>query len=99
MTDDLTGLWTPPGRRDAALTGPYMHDGVYKTLREVIVHYNTGGVHQLGGESIGVIDEKIKPLNLTEQEIDDLVAFLESLTGEIDAAVTAPPTVPPASAF
>jgi cytochrome c peroxidase len=99
MTDDLKGRWKTPGLRDVALTGPYMHDGVYKTLREVIVHYNDGGVHQLGGETIGVIDEKIKPLNLTEQEIDDLVAFLESLTGTIDPAVTAPPTVPPASAF
>jgi cytochrome c peroxidase len=99
LTDELVGQWKTPGLRDVALTGPYMHDGVYQTLREVIVHYNQGGVHALGGETVGVIDEKIKVLNLTEQEIDDLVAFLESLTGEIDPTVTAPPTVPPASAF
>lgn len=99
LTDALRGQWKTPGLRDVALTGPYMHNGVYATLREVIVHYNDGGVHQLGGESIGVLDEKIKVLNLTEQEIDDLVAFLESLTGQLDPDVAAEPVVPPASAF
>jgi cytochrome c peroxidase len=76
-----------------------MHNGMYKTLREVIVHYNDGGIHDRGGESIGTIDDKIKELNLSDQEIDDLVAFLESLTGQVDPAVTAEPIVPPASAF
>ena len=51
------------------------------------------------GETIGTIDSKIKVLNLTPQEIDDLVAFLESLTGQVDPAVTEPPVVPAASAF
>lgn len=99
LDDSYRGAWKTPGLRDVALTAPYMHNGMYKTLREVIVHYNKGGIHDLGGESIGVIDEKIKALNLTEQEIDDLVAFLESLTGQVDPAVTAEPDVPPASAF
>ncbi len=99
LDDSYRGAWKTPGLREVALTGPYMHNGAYKTLREVIVHYNDGGIHELGGESIGVIDEKVKVLNLTEQEIDDLVAFLESLTGQVDPAVTAEPTVPPASAF
>ena len=76
-----------------------MHNGMYATLRDVIVHYNKGGVHALGGETIGTIDPKIKVLNLTEQEIDDLVAFLETLTGEVDPAVIDRPVVPPASAF
>jgi cytochrome c peroxidase len=99
LTDEQRGQWKTPGLRDVAKTSPYMHNGMYKTLREVIVHYNKGGVHGLGGESIGVIDEKIKVLNLSETEIDDLVAFLESLTGQVDPAVIAEPTVPPASAF
>ncbi len=99
LDDSYRGAWKTPGLREVALTGPYMHNGAYKTLREIIVHYNDGGIHELGGESIGVIDEKVKVLNLTEQEIDDLVAFLESLTGQVDPAVTAEPTVPPASAF
>jgi cytochrome c peroxidase len=99
LTDELRGQWKTPSLRDVALTPPYMHNGMYKTLREVMVHYNKGGLHELGGESIGVIDDKIKVLNLSEQEIDDLVAFMESLTGQVDPAVTAEPTVPPASAF
>lgn len=99
LTDELRGQWKTPGLRDVALTPPYMHNGMYKTLREVMVHYNKGGLHDLGGESIGTIDSKIKVLNLTEQEIDDLVAFMESLTGELDPAVAAEPTVPDASAF
>jgi cytochrome c peroxidase len=99
LTNDLRGQWKTPGLRDVALTPPYMHNGMYKTLREVMVHYNKGGLHDLGGESIGVIDSKIKVLNLSEQEIDDLVAFLESLTGELDPAIAAEPTVPDASAF
>ena len=99
LTNDLRGQWKTPGLRDVALTPPYMHNGMYKTLREVMDHYNKGGLHDLGGESIGTIDSKIKVLNLSEQEIADVVAFLESLTGELDPAVAAEPIVPGASAF
>lgn len=99
LDDSFNGAWRTPGLRDVALTGPYMHNGMYATLREVMEHYNTGGIHTRGGESIGAIDTKIKPLNLTPAEIDDLVAFLESLTGQVDPAVTEPPVVPAASAF
>ena len=100
LTDALKGQWKTPGLRDVALTAPYMHNGMYTTLRDVIVHYNKGGlIETSGGESIGAIDEKIKVLNLTDREIDDLVAFLESLTGQVDPAVTAPPTVPADTPF
>jgi cytochrome c peroxidase len=97
--DANRGAWRTPSLRDVALTAPYMHNGMYTTLEDVVVHYNKGGIHGLGGESIGTIDPKIKELNLTPQEIDDLVAFLESLTGQVDPAVTEPPVVPAASAF
>jgi cytochrome c peroxidase len=99
LTDELRGTWKTPGLRDVALTAPYMHTGVYATLREVVEHYNKGGITTLGGEVIGTIDKKIKPLNLTEQEIQDLVAFLESLTSTLDPAITSMPAVPPATAF
>jgi cytochrome c peroxidase len=99
LTDDLKGQWRTPGLRDVAVTGPYMHTGVYKTLREVIVHYNEGGVVELGGETVGVLDEKIKVLNLTEQEIDDLVAFLATLTSTLDPAITSQPTLPAKTVF
>jgi cytochrome c peroxidase len=99
LDDTLKGAWRTPSLRDIALTAPYMHDGVYATLRDVVVHYNKGGVHSLGGETIGTIDSKIKVLNLTEQEIDDVVAFLGTLTGEVDGQVIEAPVVPSASAF
>jgi cytochrome c peroxidase len=95
----MVGQWRTPSLRDVQITGPYMHDGVYTSLRDVVVHYNHGGMHSLGGETLGVIDDKIKVLNLTDQEIDDLVAFLGTLTGQVDPAVIDPPVVPPASAF
>jgi hypothetical protein len=69
------------------------------SLREVVEHYNKGGVVDLGGETIGTLDEKIKPLNLTEQEIVDLVAFLETLTSTLDPAITTGPTVPAKTPF
>lgn len=99
LDDSYRGAWRTPGLRDVALTGPYMHNGMYATLEEVVQHYNTGGIHGRGGETIGTIDSKIKVLNLTPQEIADLVAFLETLTGQVDPAVTEPPVVPAASAF
>jgi cytochrome c peroxidase len=55
---------------------PYMHDGSEKTLRDVVEYYNRGG------NKNPHLDPKIKPLNLTSEEVDDLVAFLESLNGE-----------------
>ncbi len=99
LTDELRGAWKTPGLRDVALSAPYMHTGAYATLREVVEHYNKGGMTTLGGETIGTLDPKIKALNLTEQEISDLVSFLESLTSTLDPALTSTPTVPAASPF
>jgi hypothetical protein len=71
---------------------------MFATLRAVVDHYNVGGVTDVG-EQNGTIDAKIKPLNLTDQEEDDLVAFLMTLTGTVDPDVIAAPTVPPDSSF
>jgi cytochrome c peroxidase len=61
--------------RDILVTGPYFHDGSQETLWDVIDHYNKGdGLHN------PYLDQDIRPLALTEQDIDDLVAFLASLT-------------------
>jgi cytochrome c peroxidase len=58
------------------VTGPYFHDGSQETLWDVMDHYNKGdGLHNPW------LDEDIQPLALTERDIDDLVAFLVSLTG------------------
>ena len=68
-----------PTVRNAALTAPYMHNGVYATLADVVDFYNRGG-----GAGIGIDLEHQtlppEPLNLTQEETDDLVAFMETLT-------------------
>lgn len=100
LDDSLRGAWRTPSLRDVALTAPYMHDGIYATLHDQMVHYNKGGiVPDLGGEVNGTIDAKIKVLNLTDGELDDLVAFLNTLTGTVDPAVVATPDVPADSPF
>jgi cytochrome c peroxidase len=66
--------------RNVAVTPPYMHDGSIKTLRDVVVHYNNGGVTKEGDPVNDFLSSGIRPLLLTEPEIDDLVAFMEALT-------------------
>ncbi len=57
------------------VTGPYFHDGSQETLWDVMDHYNKGD-----GLQNPYLDEDIQPLALTEGDIDDVVAFLASLT-------------------
>jgi cytochrome c peroxidase len=64
-----------PSLRNVALTAPYMHDGSLATLRDVVELYRDGGVAHDG------LDPRIRPLDLSDQDVADLVAFLESLTG------------------
>lgn len=70
------GAFKTPTLREIEHTGPYMHDGSLKTLEEVVEHYNKGGIKNQW------LDQRIKPLNLTDQDKKDLVAFLKSLSGE-----------------
>ena len=100
LTADLKGAWRTPSLRNVALTAPYMHDGRYATLKDVVWHYNTGG-RDAGPEQIGVRAAEIKPLLLTDDEQADLVAFLGTLTGTPpDSTLTSPPTLPgPGGAF
>jgi len=67
-----------PTLRNVAETAPYMHDGSLATLRDVIDFYNAGGGYQQPKSVL------LRRLNLTEKEKSDLVAFLESLTGEVE---------------
>jgi cytochrome c peroxidase len=60
--------------RNVGLTAPYMHDGSLHTLWDVVDHYNKGG------EANAYLDGGIEPLNLSETEIDEVVAFLFALT-------------------
>ncbi len=77
--DDLGGFKTST-LRNIALTAPYFHDGSVATLREAVVHYNNGGVTNEGDPVNDFLSGGIRPLNLTDEQIDDLVAFMESLT-------------------
>jgi len=63
-----------PGLRNVALTAPYMHDGSLPTLREVIEHYQSGGLDHPSKDTL------IRPLDLTQQEMRELEAFLVALT-------------------
>jgi cytochrome c peroxidase len=71
---DIASFKTP-GLRNVLVTGPYFHDGSQETLWDVMDHYNKGD-----GAQNPYLDEDIQPLALTEEEIDDVVAFLASLT-------------------
>jgi cytochrome c peroxidase len=77
--DDL-GAFKTPTLRNVAVTPPYMHDGSLNTLRDVVVHYNNGGVTKEGDRVNDFLSGGIRPLGLTDPEIDDLVAFMEALT-------------------
>jgi len=77
--NDIGGFKTPT-LRNIAVTGPYMHDGSLTTLWDVMDHYNKGGVQN------PYLDGGMQRLGLTEPEIDDMVAFLASLTDERYAA-------------
>jgi cytochrome c peroxidase len=71
------GAFKTPSLRNVAQTAPYMHDGRLKTLREVVDFYAGGG------SSNPNLDRQIRPLALTGKDREDLVAFLEALTGEL----------------
>jgi cytochrome c peroxidase len=71
---DIAAFKTP-GLRNVLVTGPYFHDGSQDTLWDVMDHYNKGD-----GLQNPYLDDDIQPLALTEGEIDDVVAFLASLT-------------------
>lgn len=83
---DDRGRFRPQGLRNIALTAPYMHDGSIATLRDVLLHYARGGRLVESGPNAG--DGRTNPLKsglirgfeISEDEIADVVAFLESLT-------------------
>jgi len=77
--DDL-GSFKTPTLRNVAATGPYMHDGSLGTLHDVMAHYNNGGVTNEGDPVNDFLSGGIRPLNLTDEQIDDIVAFMEALT-------------------
>ncbi|MBT5631766.1 MAG: cytochrome-c peroxidase, partial [Nitrospina sp.] len=82
------GAFKTPTLREISKTAPYMHDGRFATLEEVVEHYNQGGVKN------PFLDNQIIPLNLTKSEVKDIVAMLRSLEGTGWQHVTAPTEFP-----
>ncbi len=74
------GEFKTPTLRNIAETAPYMHDGRFGTLRQVLAYYST--LDRASFEAFGVINP-IRPLHLSEAEADDLIEFLKALTGTL----------------
>ena len=75
--DSNLGEFKTPSLRNIARTAPYMHDGRFKTLEEVVQFYST----LPDQPALGHREESLQPLGLRQDEIKDLVAFLQTLTG------------------
>jgi cytochrome c peroxidase len=71
------GAFKTPTLREVDRTGPYMHDGSFGTLEEVVDYYDRGAQPNRG------LDSRIHPLNLGVREKQQLVAFLKSLSGRV----------------
>ena len=69
-------LFSTPTLRNISLTAPYMHNGVFSTLEDVIEFYNEGGIKN------NLLSPLIKKLNLSKEEKNNLKLFLDSLVGE-----------------
>ena len=80
--DKDRGAFKTPTVRNAAQTGPYMHDGSMNTLEEVIDWYDKGG------HPNPYLSDKMKKLNLTPQEKEDLVSYMKALHGDLPSVRT-----------
>ena len=76
LNQDDVGLFKVASLRNIEKTAPYIHDGSFSTLEEVVEHYNNGGKSHRNKSSI------LRQLNLSTQDKQDLVAFLKALTDE-----------------
>jgi cytochrome c peroxidase len=98
------GKFRTPSLRYTVYTAPYMHNGAFYTFEEVVEFYNKGGFAEDEDENLRTTDwpenksKLIKPLGLTEEEQEDLVAFLEAFSGE-EITMKRPPLPPYAPLF
>ena len=77
--DDM-GAFKTVTLRNIAKTAPYMHDGSLATLEEVVEWYNLGGKLDPNEPDTPFLDGGIRPLHLSGQQMEDLVAFMRALT-------------------
>lgn len=80
--DAENGKFKVPTLRNVAITAPYFHNGVFKTLEEVMEFYNSRDSGKFGPPEVSenVNKEELGDLKLTEQEMSDVVAFMKTLT-------------------
>jgi len=79
----LKGAFKTPTLRNVEITAPYMHNGAYRTLEEVIQHYVKGGVKKEN------LSPNFKQAKLTKYQVSDLIEFLKTLTSD-PIAITYP---------
>ena len=86
VTNDVRdrGAFKTPTLRDVTRTAPYMHDGSFRRLEDVVRFYSEGGRRNPD------LDPEIRPLHLTKNEQRALVAFLRSLSGEVQSGIQLP---------
>jgi cytochrome c peroxidase len=77
--EQLVRAFKPPSLRNVAERAPYMHSGQFSSLEEVLAHYNLAPASPAG-------HSELKPLNLSESEIAELIAFLKTLSGPLATA-------------
>ena len=84
ITQDPNDRWKfrTPTLRNVELSAPYMHNGQLSTLKEVVEFYNEGGTRSVGKHKNETISPLMFELNLTDDEVNDVVEFLKALTGE-----------------
>ena len=88
------GKFKTPGLRNVALRAPYMHDGRFATLEEVVEHYNSG-VQRRPNLDPNLAKHPASGLGLTDQEKHELVAFLRTLTDEKFSGLSRNPSTSP----
>ena len=88
-----------PTLRNVALTAPYMHDGIFNTLEEVVHFYNDGAQPRHPSVTDEMLDPDLLPLlNLTEEEVTALVEFMKALSDAgtaLPAHLTSVPEIVP----
>jgi cytochrome c peroxidase len=87
--EQLEGAFKPPTLRNIAGSAPYMHAGQFATLADVLNHYNNAKPGPVG-------HSELKPIGLSQEEMNDLIAFLGSLSGPLAAPqeLLSPPVEP-----
>ena len=75
---ELERQFKPPSLRNVAERGPFMHAGQFRTLEEVLHHYNTAPAAPMG-------HSELDPLHLTDEQIAQIIAFLRTLDSPVDA--------------